>query len=993
LWLTKEGLVFDSIKRSKVKGEREKEESGDLFLHSPIRELNDVKVLYERDVSRLMFIGANKNPEMTILEPARLKVNYFKGNDRSKWHNDVPTSMAVRYKNLYKNIDLKVYGIEKMIEYDWIIKPSGNPQDIRFEYKNAKGTHIDDKGDLIIDTEFGELVHKRPVSYQKRGAHESNRRGIFHKSQWKIRVDALRQPLSIHQTHRTAAAKNFAPQREHIDVKFKKIGKNSYGFAVGDYDKNRELIIDPVVLVYSTYLGGSSDDYSYGIAVDDSGDVYVTGYTWSNDFPTRNQYMEYQDDIDVFVSRIDTTRSGAASLIYSTYLGGRPYQDYGTGIAVDGSGNAYVTGYTRSSDFPTRNPYQEYQGNYDAFITRLDTNKSGDSSLIYSSYLGGWHSDYGQDIAAGDSGNVYVTGYTYGPGFPTCNPYQGEYHGSRDAFVTGLNTNRGGVSSLLYSTYLGGEYSDSGKSIAVDNNGYIYVTGETGSADFPTRHAYQAHQTFTEVFVTKLNPNQGGDSSLIYSTYLGGESEESGYGIAVDSSGNAYVTGFTYSMDFPIRNEYQDYQGAWYVFEDYSDAFVARVDTTLSGDSSLIYSTFLGSLSSDYSCGIAVNNSGIAYVTGSTGGSDFPTRHEFQAYQGDGDAFVAGLNTGLAGDSSLIYSTYLGGGARDGGMSIAVDNNGHAYVAGNTESMDFPTRNRYQAYQGGDDTFVAKLILADVPKVTTAPAAEITSVSAIGGGKVRNDFGAEVIARGVCWSTSSRPTLSDNHTTDGSGTGTFTSQITGLIPNTTYYVRAYATNLEGTGYGRILSFKTLLNPKISGTVKSSGGTGVAMTILTFSNNGGTTMTNRDGYYNHIVSYNWTGTAIPSKPGYVFEPVNRTYEVVTSNRTGQDYTAYYMVLHLSASRESESAWIIRRYYGKINLTVDNPGNIPVAQYIIHRKELAGNYLPVREIPVSQLQDGTYLYYDKYLDKDKSYTYKFSVVDAGGVTIAISNEKTI
>ena len=207
-----------------------------------------------------MFIGANKNPEMVPVDETKLRVNYFKGNDPAKWHCDVPTSQAVLYKGLYKNIELKVYGVEKQIEYDWIVKPGGNPGDIRFEYKNVKGTRIDKDGNLLIETDFGELMHKSPVSYQEIGRAQGARR----RAQSEVVGAGLR-----------ACPK----ERRDVNVTFKKIGKNTYGFEVSEYDKSQELIIDPVVLVYSTYLGGSDEDWGMGIAVDNNGYAYVTGTT------------------------------------------------------------------------------------------------------------------------------------------------------------------------------------------------------------------------------------------------------------------------------------------------------------------------------------------------------------------------------------------------------------------------------------------------------------------------------------------------------------------------------------------------------------------------------------------------------------------------------------------------------------------------------------------------------------------------------------------
>jgi hypothetical protein len=347
--------------------------------------------------------------------------------------------------------------------------------------------------------------------------------------------------------------------------------------------------------------------------------------TESSDFPTLNPYQTDQDTTDVFVTKLS---SSGDALIYSTYLGGSNY-DLGFGIAVDGSGNAYIlTGETSSSDFPTLNPYQTYQGGYDALVTKLS---SSGSSLIYSTYLGGGGWDFGGGIAVDGSGNAYVTGWTTSSDFPTLNPYQ-TYQGNEDVFVTKLSSSG---NSLIYSTYLGGGSSDAGNTIAIDGSGNAYLTGTTYSSDFPTVNPYQTtFQGVWDVFVAKLSSS---GNSLIYSTYLGGGSGEDGMGIAVDGSGNAYVTGETFSPDFPTLNPCQA------IFQGVADVFVAK----LSGSGNrLIYSTYLGGGGMDEGNGMALDGSGDVYVTGYTGSSNFPTLNAYQAaYQGgDLDAFVTKLN-------------------------------------------------------------------------------------------------------------------------------------------------------------------------------------------------------------------------------------------------------------------------------------------------------------------------------------------------------------
>ena len=361
------------------------------------------------------------------------------------------------------------------------------------------------------------------------------------------------------------------------------------------------------MLVYSTYLGGTSNDFGQGIAVDAAGNAYVTGYTNSTDFPAAGTPSQaaHGGGQDAFVTKLDPT----SALVYSTYLGGNNL-DFGQGIAVDAAGNAYVIGYTYSTNFPTAGtPSQPaYAGNIDAFVTKLGPT----SALIYSTYLGGNSSDLGFGIAVDAAGNAYVTGYTVSANFPTAGtPSQPANAGGVNAFVTRL----GPTSALIYSTYLGGSGGggDFGLGIALDALGNAYVTGYTYSADFPTAGtpSQPANAGSTDAFVTKLGPT----SVLIYSTYLGGNSSDFGLGIAVDGAENAYVTGYTVSANFPTAGTPSQPANAGS-----TDAFVTKLGPT----SILIYSTYLGGSDQDVGTGIALDALGNAYVTGSHGFHQLP---------------------------------------------------------------------------------------------------------------------------------------------------------------------------------------------------------------------------------------------------------------------------------------------------------------------------------------------------------------------------------
>ncbi len=600
LYFTGEGIVFDLLRREKKAGE-------DTKGTEKVRQGTRAKK--ERLVFNLEFENARSGVLIGGIENQDAMINYFVGNDRSKWKRDIPTYKGIVYKGIYKGIDLKVFGNGKDIEYEFIVSPGGNPGDILLTYNGIKGLATNREGELLIATAFGELKETKPYIYQ-----EVKRKSAVDGS-FKIQ-----SPAGKSQT-----------------------GKFSYGFQVASYNPSYPLIIDPT-LRYSTYLGGSSNDWGAGIAVDGSGNAYVTGETDSLDFPTQDPYQgSYAGGMDdAFITKFS---SSGSALTYSTYLGGSE-DDVGKGIAIDSSGNAYVTGQTYSTDFPTQDPYQGSKagdaGSYDAFITKLS---SSGSALTYSTYLGGSESDGGIGIAVDGSGNAYVTGFTYSTDFPTQDPYQGTYADNRDAFITKLSSSG---SALSYSTYLGGSIGEIGNGIAVDGSGNAYVTGQTGSSDFPTQDPYQGTNAGGgDAFITRLSSS---GSALSYSTYLGGANDDGGNGIAVDGSGNAYVTGQTYSTDFPTQDPYQ---GSKAGDASFYDAFITKLSPS---GSALSYSTYLGGANDDGGNGIAVDGSGNAYVTGQTYSTDFPTQDPYQGSNaGRFDAFVTkfsdtAVTTGAATD-------------------------------------------------------------------------------------------------------------------------------------------------------------------------------------------------------------------------------------------------------------------------------------------------------------------------------------------------------
>ena len=408
----------------------------------------------------------------------------------------------------------------------------------------------------MIHLNGGEVRFRKPVVYQEESTVDSQQLTVTAQDGQRTTDDGPPPGGSGPQggPRATDSRQSTIGNQKFLDGRFILLADNRVGFEVAAYDRRRPLVIDPT-LSYQTSLAGSDDDQGYGIAVDSSGNAYVTGDTYSSDFPTTASALQATfggGDDDAFVTKLDAT----GAVVYSTYLGGSS-DDQGYGIAVDSSGNAYVTGDTYSSDFPTTaSAYQPaLNGISDAFVTELNAAGNG---LLYSTYLGGSKGDFGQGIAVDSSGNAYVTGYTYSSDFPTtagaydtsCGTDE-ECNSTADAFVTKIDTTKTGSASLTYSTYLGGSSYDFGWGIAVDSAGNAYVTGEADSSDFPTTaSAYQPAfgGGSSDAFVAKLSATGG---ALLYSTYLGGSSNDYGYGIAVDSAGNAYVTGEADSSDFP----------------------------------------------------------------------------------------------------------------------------------------------------------------------------------------------------------------------------------------------------------------------------------------------------------------------------------------------------------------------------------------------------------------------------------------------------------
>jgi uncharacterized protein (TIGR03437 family) len=599
-------------------------------------------------VLRMKLAGSNPAPRIEGLELLAGKSNYFIGNDPSKWRANVPHYAKVRYAEVYPGVDLVYHGDQRRLEYDFIVSPGADPTIVAMTFDGAEKLEVDGHGDLIVRTAGQQVVLHKPDMYQE--------------------LDGARRQIS--------GGYNMSDNRQ-------------VGFNVGAYEKGKALVIDPMIVSLGS-LGGTS------IALDSSGNIYLTGTAASSMSATPGAFQtqrgggycyvdyDYSPCGDAFVAKL--TSSG--NLIYATYLGGSS-GDRGNGIAVDPAGNAYVVGNTASANFPAASPIQpaSFRGcsaSYsrddslctDAFVAKLS--KAGDA-LLYSTFLGGTGRDGGSGIAIDAMGNAYVTGSTNSADFPTVKPMQaalgaGTCGSSRctDAFVAKVNAEG---SQLVYSTYLGGSGSDSGSEIAIDAAGSAYVAGSTNSSDFPTTSGAFARTCASgsacsstgDAFAVKLNP---AGSALVYATYLGGGSYDYGYGVAVDASGNAYLTGPTWSADFPTTPDAFRSRSALNSLT-YCDTFVAKLNASGSG---ILYSTYLGGSNDDFPTSIALDASGNIYVAGWTGSSDFPTLDPaFKPAPGSGGGFLVKF----AATGRLLFGTYLSSSA-----AVAVDAGGNIYVTG-----------------------------------------------------------------------------------------------------------------------------------------------------------------------------------------------------------------------------------------------------------------------------------------------------------------------
>ena len=636
------------------------------------------------DSIQMKLVGANQNATVTGADLLPGKSNYFIGNDPAKWRTAVPQFARVRYNAVYTGIDLVFYGNQGRLEYDFQVKPGSDPEQAELEFNGAKQLELKD-GNLVIRGETGSVQLGAPYVYQE--------------------VAGRKQP---------------------VEGSFVLRGAKRAGFAIGDYDHSRELIIDPT-LNFSTYFGGSGDEHATSVAVDGSLNIYLAGSTTSPNLPATGIQTTLNGAQNVYIAKISPPLGSLAAVLdYVTYLGGDG-TDSPVGIKVDGAGNPFVAGSTSSTNFPTTstNAFQTAPSSTGThvFATRLLFDATG---LKYSTYLSGNGNDTASGMTIDSSENIYVTGTTTSTnttgGFPaSAFPYQSTSRASIQFFVTKVETDAVLNTSVPYSTYFGGGTFATttpvavGGGIAVDVTGNVYFTGSTNfvytgcsgcsTTDFPILNAYQpcldqpapttiinpplcSDTTSTaepDAFIAKLNlnPDVSQGQQLVWSTYLGGTGTDAGVGVAIDTGAvNVYVVGTTNSSDIGTSVATLNNSAA------YQRCLDTAVNPTLGDPCPTITSP-------------APNDAFVARLTNPTNAVGVPT------------------------NVALNYFSYLGGANNEAGLAIAVDSGSGALVTGWTQSSDFPifpASNPIQsALAGTQDAFMARLnTIAVVGQTTTA---------------------------------------------------------------------------------------------------------------------------------------------------------------------------------------------------------------------------------------------------------------------------------
>jgi hypothetical protein len=640
-------------------------------------------------IVRMQLAGANASATFSASDALPGTSNYFIGNDSTKWRSSVPQFRRVYENNVYQGINLVYYGTQGQLEYDFDVAPGADPSVIQLAFQGVSRLHVDSLGQLVVNSSGGEIRLRQPVAYQEIAGTKKpvpvhyvlkNGKNVsFQVAAYDAHSTLVIDPILIYSTYvggsniDNASAIAVAPDKtafiagSTFSADYPTTNNIQFNRGGGpDFPQDAfvtKISADGSAIVYSTYLGGKNEDTAGGIAVDNFGNAYVTGATISPDFPVGpfsintlcgadGQCGASWNGRNLLVTNGFITKLNAAgtAILYSGFIG--EYENVsGQSVAVDGNFNAYVTGSVTANITPTvaivppATPPPPFPitvsafqttigaGSFNAYVMKIDATGA---TILYSSYLGGGIEDIGYGIAVDGNANAYVTGLTYSPDFPTVAPLQGANAGAGDAFVSKVNTNGSGAGSLVFSTFLGGAGLDQGNGIALDSAGNAYVAGVTNSAafGFTPSGVQPTYKGQGDAFVAKLSTT----GTLSYFTYLGGTKADAATGIAVDTLGNAYVTGSTVSTDFPTSGSvFQPAYGGGN-----ADSFVAKLDPA---GATLLYSSFLGGSNTELATGIALDTDGSAYVTGQTCSQDFPLSNPVQLVPGGNcDAYVSKIS-------------------------------------------------------------------------------------------------------------------------------------------------------------------------------------------------------------------------------------------------------------------------------------------------------------------------------------------------------------
>lgn len=607
---------------------------------------------YQINVLRVCFENSNKVPQIIGTNEFNCTLNYFKGEDISKWKCSIPLYEKLLYKEVYNGIDILYYENKGRIKWKFTVKPNKNINNILLNFNGANKIYLDENSDINVDIQGRILKVSKPESYQNNN-------------------------------------------KEKIESCFVIDEDGNIGFNISDYDHESTLTIIMSVL-FDNFNSTCVVDRANSIAVDEDKCVYITGEVGSQRFPHKKVYKNILSgkDYGAFLLKIDTTKRGQSALRYAAYIGGEGI-DEAVGIAVDNEKNAYIVGATNSIyEFPVTEKSYSYiypGGSKTGFLIKIDTKRIGLSSLAYGTYLGGNLYDYAYSVAIDKDKKVYVAGLTNSNfGFPIS---ESAYEKNNDeavdvGFLLKLDITKEGKDALLYGTYFGGNDSTSFSSLAVDCNDYVYVTGVTQSKDFPvTLNAYETKFIggLSSAFISKFNLNKIGKESLIYSSFLSGDGEEAGYGIAVDSEECAYITGVTNSLnDFPItkkalQNSISNVEGS---------GFFIKVNTKLSGEKGLVYGSYIDGNGSDVCSDIKIDYNNYVYICGFTTSTDFPVDSYENGWVNNGyNSFLLKLNPDKVGRKVLLFGTFLRKNINDFALGIALDKELNTYITGYAHSI------------------------------------------------------------------------------------------------------------------------------------------------------------------------------------------------------------------------------------------------------------------------------------------------------------------